>query len=147
MRGSGRSTSKIEDPAILGEIMEFDHVEAATALSIAPAAFRQRLSRARDAVTAFMTSRCGLIDPANSCRCHRRLGAALELGRVNAQSLVFATSAQHARRFPKVLAEIRMIENGRRAAALFRSHPDAPESQAFSAWLDGLLNDTQSAGP
>jgi len=129
---------------ILGEVMELDHSQASVALSTTQVAFRKRLSRARASVVSFMTSRCGLMNPDNPCRCHRRLDTALELGRVDAQNLVFANSAHQARRFPQVLAEIRLLEDGRRAAALFRSHPDAPESQAFSAWLNGLLSATRS---
>lgn len=129
---------------ILGEVMELDHSQASVALSTTQVAFRKRLSRARASVVSFMTSRCGLMNPDNPCRCHRRLDTALELGRVDAQNLVFANSPHQARRFPQVLAEIRLLEDGRRAAALFRSHPGAPESQAFSAWLNRLLRATRS---
>lgn len=132
---------------ILGEIMELDHIQAAAALSTTPAAFRKRLSRARASVVSFMTSRCGLVNPSNACRCHRRVDAALELGRVDTKNLVFATSARHAGRFPEVLAEIRSLEEGRRAAALFQSHPEAPASHAFATWLNGLLGESPTVGP
>src|SRR5688572_16477417 len=120
---------------ILGEILELDHNEAADVLEITTVAFRKRLSRARASVTSFMTSNCGLIDPANACRCHRRVDAAITLGRVKPASLLFASSIEHARKFPEVLVQIRRLEETRRAAALYRSHPATEPSPAFISWL------------
>ena len=126
---------------ILGEIMELDHIQAAGALETTPAAFRKRLSRARVSILSFMTAHCGLINPTNACRCHRRVSTAVALGRVDPSHLLFATSQQQARRFPEVLAEIRQLEESRRAAALYRSHPEARTSDAFIAWLKKLLDE------
>lgn len=120
---------------ILGEIVELDHREAAEVLDIAPAAFRKRLSRARASITSFMISRCGLANPANTCRCRRRVATAVELGRVDPANLLFASSLEQARRFPQVLVKVRQLEETRRAAALYRSHPDPKPSEAFVAWL------------
>ncbi len=111
---------------VLGEILEMEGKEAARVLGIAPAAFRKRLSRARDAVVAFTQAKCGLVNPDRPCRCRRRLPAALRLGRVVPGRLLFASDAERAHRFPLVLAEIRRLEDVRRAAALFRSHPPLP---------------------
>lgn len=124
---------------ILGEVMELEHGEAAAALDIAPAAYRKRLSRARERINALMSARCGLVREANACRCRRRVPAALELKRVDPQRLLFASSLEQARRFPQVLAEIRRLEEARRAAALYRSHGDVPPSRSFAAWLRELI--------
>ena len=62
---------------ILGEILEFDHGEAAEVLEITPAAFRKQLSRARDKIVTFTRSHCGLVEEKNGCRCHKRLGSAM----------------------------------------------------------------------
>lgn len=126
---------------ILGEIMELDHIQAAGALETTPSAFRKRLSRARAKIISFMTARCGLINPANACRCHRRVGTAMALKRVDPSHLLFATSQQQARRFPQILAEIRQLEESRRAAALYQSHPETRTSEAFIAWLKKLLDE------
>lgn len=126
---------------ILGEIMELDHIQAAGALETTPAAFRKRLSRARASIISFMTAHCGLINPANACRCHRRVGTAIALGRVDPSRLLFAASQQQARRFPRVLAEIRQLEQSRRAAALYQSYSEARTSDAFIAWLKKLLEE------
>ncbi len=126
---------------ILGEIMELDHMQAAEVLETKPAAFRKRLSRARASILSFMTGHCGLINPANACRCQRRVSTAIALKRVDPSHLLFATSQQQARRFPQVLAEIRQLEESRRAAALYQSHPEVRTSETFVAWLKKLLDE------
>lgn len=126
---------------ILGEIMELDHIQGAEVLAVSHAAFRKRLSRARISINSFMQSHCGLTNPANACRCQRRVGTAIALGRVDPLRLLFATSQQQAIRFPQVLAEIRQIEESRRAVALYRSHPEARASGLFVAWLKNLFDE------
>lgn len=54
---------------------------------------------------------------------------------------MFATSQQQAIRFPQVLVEIRQLEEARRAAALYQSHPEARMSGDFVAWLKKLLDE------
>jgi len=124
---------------ILGEIMELEHGEAAAALQIAPAAYRKRLSRARERINALMVARCGLVREENPCRCRRRVATAIELKRVDPDRLLFASSLEQAQRFPRVLGEIRRLEEARRAAALYRSHGDADPSRNFVAWLRELV--------
>jgi RNA polymerase sigma factor (sigma-70 family) len=124
---------------ILGEILEMEGDEAARVLAIRPAAFRKRLSRARETIVAFTRAKCGLVSPEQPCRCHRRLAHALRLGRVDPQHLLFA-DAEAAGRFPAVLAEIRRLEDIRRAAALFRSHPRFAAPANFAGEIRKLLD-------
>jgi RNA polymerase sigma factor (sigma-70 family) len=107
---------------ILGEILEMDGVEAVSILSISPAAFRKRLSRAREAVIEFTRAHCGLVDPTNACRCRRRLPRAQAMKRVDADALLFA-SEDSAHAFPAMLDKVRRLEAVRRTAALYRSSP------------------------
>ena len=109
---------------VLGEILEMDGVEAAGVLDISPAAFRKRLSRAREAVIGFTRAHCGLVDPANACRCSRRLPRAQAMERVNADALLFADE-ESARSFPATLDKVRRLDVVRRTAALYRSSPQA----------------------
>jgi RNA polymerase sigma factor (sigma-70 family) len=125
---------------ILGEILELEGEEAARVLGIRPAAFRKRLSRARAAVVAFTRQKCGLVSPDRPCRCRRRLPTALRLGRVAPGRLLFASEGDEAQKFPLVLAEIRRLEEVRRAAALFRSHP------SFRAPVDSVATIRQLVG-
>ncbi len=120
---------------IVGEIMELEHRQAAEVLETSPAAFRKRLQRARAEITGFMQAHCGLANPSNACRCAKRVGSAIARGRVDPSQLSFASSQEQARRFPGVLAEIRALEATRRAAALYRSHPQAQPVGDFAAWL------------
>lgn len=131
---------------IVGEIMELDHQQAAAVLDIAPAAFRKRLSRARADIVAFMHGYCGLVNEDNACRCRKRVGTAIALGRVDAGHLHFATSPQQAKQFPQVLAKIRQLEASRRAAALYQSHPETRPDGRLTDWLKRLLDDMPEKG-
>jgi RNA polymerase sigma factor (sigma-70 family) len=124
---------------VLGEILELDGDEAAGVLGIRPAAFRKRLSRARDAIVDFTRSHCGLLNPEQACRCRRRLPHALRAGRVVPGSLMFASDPARARQFAGVLAEIRRLEEVRRAAALFRSHPQPVAPADMAAQIRRLV--------
>jgi hypothetical protein len=124
---------------VLGEILELDHNEASAALETTPAAYRKRLSRARAEITSFMRARCGLVNPENACRCRRRVNTAISQRRVDLNRLLFASSAEQARQFPQVLIEIRALEEGRRAAALYRSHPQIKPHEDQGSWIKNLI--------
>lgn len=124
---------------VLGEILELDHNEASAVLETTAAAYRKRLSRARAEITSFMQARCGLANPANACRCRRRVNVAISQGRVELKRLLFASSAEQARQFPQVLVEIRALEEGRRAAALYRSHPQLKPREDLGRWVRSLI--------
>jgi RNA polymerase sigma factor (sigma-70 family) len=100
---------------ILREILDFDSKDAASILGIKPETFRKRLERARNDIVQFMKAHCGLANPANRCRCHRRLKRATELKRINSKQLLFAHDRAGANEFPNVLAEIRRLEDTQRA--------------------------------
>lgn len=126
---------------VLGEIIELDHSEAAEVLDISRAAYRKRLSRAHSTILSFMTTRCGLVNPDNACRCHRRLATAIKLGRVVPEKLLFAPSLAQANQFPEVLTKIRQLEESHRVAALYRSHPEQQPAGTFIKWLKSLLDE------
>lgn len=124
---------------VLGEILEMDHEEAAAVLNVSPSAYRKRLSRARNLIVAFMKSKCGLVEPRNQCRCSKRVRFAVESGRLNPDHLLFAENSGDALTFPGVLSEIRRLEEGRRAAALYRSTKDASPPVVFAGKIRDLL--------
>jgi RNA polymerase sigma factor (sigma-70 family) len=109
---------------ILGEILEMESPEASAILRVGQAAFRKRLERARAKIIEFVQARCGLANSKNACRCRRRLPRAVELKRVDPESLLFAGDMENAREFPEILVNIRQLEETQRAVALFRSHPE-----------------------
>ncbi len=75
---------------LLGDLFRFTDAEGAEALGVAPAAFRQRLSRARRVMRGIIERRCGLVDQANPCRCGRQVRPSIEHGILDPHSLVFA---------------------------------------------------------
>lgn len=107
---------------ILGEILELPNDEAAIALEISPDAYRKRLSRARTRMEEFTGSRCGIVDPANACRCGKQAANAIAHGKVSPDRL---TWVHRAKRSP--VAEITGLV---KAVELFRTELFAPEEVA-----------------
>jgi RNA polymerase sigma factor (sigma-70 family) len=66
---------------VLGHVMELPGPEAAEIADVDEATYRKRLSRARERITEALEGHCGVVNPAASCRCSRRLGKARALGR------------------------------------------------------------------
>jgi RNA polymerase sigma factor (sigma-70 family) len=122
---------------ILGEILELSGEEAAEIVGINPAAYRKRLSRARESLADFMKNRCGVFDENAKCRCSKRLGRAVKSGLVDpqrpvfmSQSLLDETSQQ------RVLQElVGLLDVGK----VFRRTPDFKAPEAFLANLRELL--------
>ena len=100
---------------VLGEVLELPSDEAAELSGTSPAAFRKRLERARGRIQEFMQGHCGLLDPANPCRCRRRIGAAIQSQRVDPGNLLFA------RRVDALKLDMQRFTDAR---AIFRSHPE-----------------------
>ena len=124
---------------VLGEVLQVDGPEAAAALAISPEAYRKRLSRARAEVVEFTRGHCGLVNPDRPCRCHKRAPRAIALGRVDRARPLFARDVEKARAFPAVLAQIRQLEEARRAAALYRSHPEPRSPTDFAQAMRELV--------
>lgn len=80
---------------LLGDVLGIPDTAGAEICQISPAAFRQRLSRARRTIRRVIDGRCGLVDPSNPCRCGRQIQAGLDLGHVDR---VGAPLARHPRR-------------------------------------------------
>lgn len=109
---------------ILGDIFEVTDTEAAEVLDIGPAAYRQRLRRARGVVTAFVQSRCGLVSELAACRCELRVGQALKMGRVVKGQPDLSASLSDIPSVAEIRSRIEAIERKRASAALMRSNPD-----------------------
>lgn len=120
---------------VLGEIMEMPGPTAAAAAGTSQAAYRKRLSRARDRIREFMKGNCGIVNPSNPCRCRRRIGRAIELGRVNPERPLFI-EAQQPSDAAALVAEVHELE---RAAALYRSHPRYGCPEGVSEVLEEII--------
>jgi RNA polymerase sigma factor (sigma-70 family) len=110
---------------IVGEVFGLPSDEAAWILDLTPAAYRKRLSRARERVRSFMEGHCGLVRASNPCRCRRRIGTAIATERVDLANLLFARAGA-------VRQGIAEMEGLHASAAVLRSHPEtrAPDALA-----------------
>lgn len=74
---------------ILGELFNADHKVGAEILDISKGNFRVRLSRARKDLFNFMSNKCGLVNKANPCRCHKKVTAIIENKILDSKNLLF----------------------------------------------------------
>lgn len=68
---------------LLGDLLGMSDVDGAAICGTTPAAYRQRLSRARRIMRSIMSGRCGLIRAENPCRCAALVPASIEHGLTN----------------------------------------------------------------
>jgi RNA polymerase sigma factor (sigma-70 family) len=106
---------------VLGAILDLSGPDPAEALEISPELFRKRLQHARTAIETFTRAYCGLASDSAACACHRRVPAALRLGRVRSDALDFGERPSS---YQEVRALIRRAEQARWALQVHRtSHP------------------------
>ncbi len=75
---------------ILGEILGFNSLEGAAIMTISAPNFRKQLSRSRKKIRNFLTRKCGLVNPANPCRCSKKIDFLISQNVVNPVNLRFA---------------------------------------------------------
>ena len=76
---------------LLADVAGLTDVEGAQVLDCTREAFRQRVSRARRTLKHIIDNRCGLVDPANPCRCGRQISASIDAGIIRPGELPLAT--------------------------------------------------------
>jgi RNA polymerase sigma factor (sigma-70 family) len=74
---------------VLGDVFSIDHNTASELISTTPEAYRQQLSRARKDLYSFINQKCGLVNPANPCRCSKKTKLWIERGFVAKDTLLF----------------------------------------------------------
>ncbi|WP_439482711.1 RNA polymerase sigma factor [Cyclobacterium plantarum] len=74
---------------IIGDIFGADHTIGSEIMEISKDNYRMKLSKARKDLYNFMQNKCGLVNKANSCRCHKKVTFATENGMVDAKNLLF----------------------------------------------------------
>ncbi len=123
---------------VLGDIFGVSDRLAAEVLDVSRDNFRQKLSRARRDLHSFAQGKCGLVNPANSCRCTRKTKAFIDAGYVNPQKLLFVR--EHVQTVRDVAPAVydNLEEADRQYAELHRAHPfQVPPD--FAARLRSLL--------
>ena len=115
---------------ILGVVFEVTSIEGSNILNITQETFRQRLSRGRKQIERFMTKKCSLVNPENPCACAKLIPHETKIKMLDPKNLRFANHRCYARETGATVARLHELDELRRVAALFRSHPDyaAPES-------------------
>jgi RNA polymerase sigma factor (sigma-70 family) len=126
---------------LVGDVLELTDTEAADALTISPATYRQRLRRARLQVTEFLSGNCGLVRPGAACRCSRRVMPALACGRIERGASALGIAVAAGRSSDRVSETVRQLEAGRTASALLRSNPDFASD--ITSIVTGLLDSVE----
>jgi RNA polymerase sigma factor (sigma-70 family) len=108
---------------ILGAILEVSDTVAAEVLEISPDNFRQRLARARRDLRNFMNDKCGLVNPANPCRCAKKTRGFIQAGHVDPQNLLFVRErlCEVREAAPKAYETIKTLDD--QCADVYRRHP------------------------
>lgn len=122
---------------VLGDILDLSSQEACDILGIADAAFRKRLSRARQRILDFMTAHCGLVNESAACRCERRVGHACMTGIADPQNLLFVSAGYGV---SDVRAHVDNLTGLQRVIAVYRGNPSAEEPAESLKLVAQLLN-------
>ena len=105
---------------ILGEIIGVSGDEGASIMETTPVAFRKRLSRARQRIGEFMNSHCGIVNPANPCRCSRQLGYKMTHENMTKEGWLFAGKPELQNEVWRHMSELQTLD---RVVGLYRSQP------------------------
>jgi RNA polymerase sigma factor (sigma-70 family) len=125
---------------ILGETMDITGPEGAAILSITPATFRKRLSRARRRMRDFIGRNCEFYAKDNPCKCVPQAMAGIKNGSIDPDRLQYAEHPVSHTRNAYSLKRIRLMDGLSREAALMRDHPDYAAPEAFIEGIRKMLD-------
>ncbi len=108
---------------ILGAILGVSDAVAAEVLELTSENFRQRLARARRDLRNFMNDKCGLVNPANPCRCAKKTRGFIQAGHVDPNNLLFVREriCNVREAAPKTYQTIKTLDD--KCAEIYRGHP------------------------
>lgn len=124
---------------LLGEVLELPGAEAAAILDVDEAAFRKRLSRARERIESFAQRNCGLVEPKNRCRCAKQVHLGVAVGVIEPARLEWSAHP----RLAEAAAEVVELQS---AAAVLRAQPRFAAPGVFAERVRALL-DATAKGP
>jgi hypothetical protein len=108
---------------VLAEILGVTDVVAAEILELSREAFRQRLARARRDLHNFLRDKCGLMNPANPCRCAKKARGFVQAGYMDPKHLLFARERVRLVREVTPARCDEMDEYQDLGAEIYRAHP------------------------
>ena len=124
---------------ILGVVIGVDSREGAQILDISPAAYRQRLSRARARMKNFLTANCGILDDANRCSCGCVLSVYLQKGWIHPDKPMFTDKHDEKEETVRLGDYLREMDELGQLTALYRSV--SPSSPDFVAHVKRIYDD------
>lgn len=137
-------TRELRMAFVLGVVFEVSGEEGALIMQIEAAAFRKRLSRARQRMAAFTGTNCGIVNPQNACRCDLRIDYSLKHGRLDPYLELadrLRKSGEFARleeRYGEEVEYLAEMSEAFRASGYYTAtdHPDAQRKQKLKAFDD-----------
>jgi RNA polymerase sigma factor (sigma-70 family) len=85
----------------LGEIFGVSDTVGSEVMDMTADNFRQILTRARRDLYQFMSNQCGLVNPSNPCRCHKKTKGFIDAGHVDPHHLLFVLCASSESKKPQ----------------------------------------------
>jgi hypothetical protein len=128
---------------ILSEVFHITSRQGAYILDISPAAYRKRVSRARERIQTFMLKNCGVVNPDNPCHCERVAPYAIQTHVIDPKNLLFAGHRCRAKRSELSMEHLKELDSLQRVAALFKNHPDYAAPETFLESLKELVHSGQ----
>jgi RNA polymerase sigma factor (sigma-70 family) len=133
---------------LLVDVFDVSGEQGAAILDITPAAFRKRLSRAREQLRDFLTRNCSLIGPSNPCKCGYHVASQLDTDRFDDRNMIFTRPPcrRHPQRTPDAGQWesdenlIREMDDLNRIGALYTRYPDLCAPEAFIESIRKLLD-------
>ena len=130
---------------ILGELLEVNSDEAAAILEISSAAYRKRLSRARQQLVSFVSGNCGIVNPANPCRCHRLAEVKRQVGLLDANALQYEQAHDASSSQALLQAHNPDLDMDCRSIELLRTHPSYTTQSDLAKLIDRIVSAQQQS--
>ena len=124
---------------ILGVVIGVDSREGAQILDVSPAAYRQRLSRARTRMKGFLAGNCGILEDANRCRCGCILPVYLQKGWIHPDKPMFADKHDTEEEPARLGDYLREMDELGQLTALYRAA--SPSSPDFVTRIKRIYDD------
>lgn len=121
---------------VLGTMFRLDSQIAAEILGLSPEAYRQRLSRIRKKMAAFLGEYCGL-SGTGVCSCKRRIHYAIATHRVVPEHLGFQSMEEC--RYEDVVSCTDAMEELDGLSQIFAGFPAYRSSEGVRAWMQNLM--------
>ena len=125
---------------LLVDVFGVSGEQGAAILDVTPAAFRKRLSRARERLRDFLTRNCALLDPRNPCKCGYHVASQLDGDRFDVENVVFARRPRRPDVGQQENDLVREMDELNRIGALYTRYPGLRTPVTFIESVRSLLN-------